>query len=237
MIFKKRPLNIALSDKVLEVGPGGSPHPRSDIFLEMEFIDEEEAEMQRSNSPQLKTDKKIVFYDGNDFPFRDKEFDYVICSHVIEHVPNVDKFISELQRVAYKGYLEFPTVYYDYLYNMPTHLNILCNKGNVLYYMTKEEADLNRFKPVNDFFLKTLEMRYTSLLRDLKEYFFQGFEWQDKINIKKAKTLEEVALATNEFSIAPRESKNKNKISKEFARFLKRLGIQKKIAGGSGQTS
>ncbi|MCK9296385.1 MAG: hypothetical protein M0P70_15035 [Desulfobulbaceae bacterium] len=60
MIFKKRTLNIAFSDKVLEVGPGGSPHSRSDIFLEMEFIDEKEAAIQRSNSPRLETEPESV---------------------------------------------------------------------------------------------------------------------------------------------------------------------------------
>ena len=230
MIFKKRTLNIAFSDKVLEVGPGGSPHCRSDIFLEMEFIDEKEAAIQRSNSPRLETDKRIIYYDGNNFPFKDKEFDYVICSHVVEHVPNVDKFISELERVAYKGYLEFPTIYYDYLYNIPTHLNLLCNKGNILYYMTKDEAGLNKFKPVNNFFINTLELRYTSIIRDLKDYFFQGFEWKNKINIKKAHTIEEISLSTDDLLIVPKELKNKNKVSRELARFFKRLGIKKKFA-------
>ncbi|MBL0358841.1 MAG: methyltransferase domain-containing protein [Chitinophagaceae bacterium] len=65
----------------------------------------------------LKTDKPVVTYDSEVFPFADKEFDYVVCSHVLEHVDNVDQFLSEVQRVGKRGYLEFPTVYYDYLYN------------------------------------------------------------------------------------------------------------------------
>ena len=42
-------------------------------------------------------------------PFKDKEFDFVFSSHVMEHIKNVEFFISELERIAKKGYLELPT--------------------------------------------------------------------------------------------------------------------------------
>ncbi|MCK9296176.1 MAG: hypothetical protein M0P70_13950 [Desulfobulbaceae bacterium] len=96
--------------------------------------------------------------------------------------------------------------------------------------MTKDESGLNKFKQVNNFFIKTLELRYTSMIRDLKDYFFQGFEWKNKINIKKAYTIEEISLSTNDLLIIPKELKNKNKVSMELARFFKRLGIQKNFA-------
>jgi len=223
MIYKKRPLNIASTDKVLEVGPGGSPHGRSDVFLEMEFSDEREAACQRSFCPELKTEKKIVYYDGNKFPFEDNEFDYVICSHVIEHVPNLELFFSELMRVSSKGYLEFPTIYYDYLYNFPTHLNLLYNKNNMLYCITKEQSGLNNFCPVNVFFNRTLELRYTSILKELKEYFFQGFEWSQEIKFKKVSDIGEVALSIEEMSLGQNSMKNKNKIVKELERILNRF--------------
>ena len=75
---------------VLEIGPGGNAHPRADVLLELEFNDEKEAEIQRSSSPPLITDKKVVYYDGTYFPFEKNEFDYVICSHVLEHVEDTD---------------------------------------------------------------------------------------------------------------------------------------------------
>ena len=48
-------------------------------------------------------------------PFKDNEFDFVITSHVVEHVDNVEFFISELERIAKKGYLEVPTILEDNL--------------------------------------------------------------------------------------------------------------------------
>ena len=38
-------------------------------------------------------------------PFKDKEFDYVILSHVLEHVPNLLEFKSELTRIGKSGYI------------------------------------------------------------------------------------------------------------------------------------
>ena len=42
-------------------------------------------------------------------PFKDKEFDYVILSHVLEHVPEPLKFKKEIERIGKAGYIELPT--------------------------------------------------------------------------------------------------------------------------------
>jgi DNA repair exonuclease SbcCD nuclease subunit len=42
-------------------------------------------------------------------PFSDKEFDYVILSHVLEHVPHIVDFTKEVVRIAKSGYIELPT--------------------------------------------------------------------------------------------------------------------------------
>ncbi len=48
-------------------------------------------------------------------PFKDKEFDYVVLSHVMEHVPNLLEFKDELIRISKSGYIELPTKLYDNL--------------------------------------------------------------------------------------------------------------------------
>ncbi len=139
MFFPERILSINEDDRVLEIGPGSKPHPRSDILLELNYKDNEERIAQFGCNQSLTTDKQILFYDGNKFPFKNKEFDYIICSHVLEHVDNVELFISELQRVGKKGYLEFPTVYYDYIFNFEVHLNFLLWDGSAIKWMRKSE--------------------------------------------------------------------------------------------------
>lgn len=54
---------------------------------------------------------KAFQYDGNAFPFGDKEFDVCWSNAVIEHVGNIDKqqfFLSEVKRVAPKAFLTTP---------------------------------------------------------------------------------------------------------------------------------
>ena len=54
-------------------------------------------------------DKNFVKIEGKKLPFKDKEFDFVIASHVIEHVEDFEFFIQELERISVKGYIELPT--------------------------------------------------------------------------------------------------------------------------------
>ena len=53
--------------------------------------------------------KKFVKINEKILPFKDKEFDFVISSHVIEHVEDFEFFIKELERISSKGYIELPT--------------------------------------------------------------------------------------------------------------------------------
>jgi SAM-dependent methyltransferase len=192
MFFPERIISIKPGDKVLEIGPGGTPHPRSDVFLELLYDDPEYFKNQRGNVAELVTTKPVVFYDGSAFPFGDREFDYIICSHVLEHVPDVPFFLNELVRVGKKGYLEYPTIYYDYVYNFDVHLNFLMNKNGVINWMKKDETRLNDFSEVQYLFYQQLSAGSTNLVIENLHYFMQGFEWNDEIKYKKALSMLDV---------------------------------------------
>jgi len=53
--------------------------------------------------------KKFIKITEKKLPFEDKEFDFVIASHVIEHVKDFEFFLKELERISSKGYIELPT--------------------------------------------------------------------------------------------------------------------------------
>jgi ubiquinone/menaquinone biosynthesis C-methylase UbiE len=222
--------NIKLADRVLEVGPGGTPHSRSDVFLEMTHKDEETATLQRGSSKRLTTFKKIVYYDGGMFPFADGEFDYVICSHVLEHVQNIEYFLSELFRVAPKGYLEYPTIYYEYLYNFSVHLNLLKIRNKNLLYLEKSSTPLFDFYSVQKLFYQSLEKGHTKLVDDLKYIMFEGFEWLEPFGIKRATSIQELTFDDMILpcSGSPLISKRGNSISNFIRRsfFSKRKGNQ-----------
>ena len=135
------------------------------------------------------------------FSLSKKRIYYVICSHVLEHVTDIDLFINEIIRVGKKGYLEFPTIYYDYLYNFEVHLTFLIYKDNTIFWLPKSDTLLNEFKPIHKFFYKSLENNYTSLVDDLKEFIFQGFEWENTILTSREKTIADVCYNLKELEI------------------------------------
>jgi ubiquinone/menaquinone biosynthesis C-methylase UbiE len=89
--------------QVLDIGCGFTAHEKANVVCDIQDL---------SN---FYKDKKFVKLNDKKLPFRDKEFDFVIASHVIEHVEDVTFFIKELERVALKGYIELPTPLEDNL--------------------------------------------------------------------------------------------------------------------------
>ena len=78
-------------------------------------------------------DKKFIRLTEKKLPFKDKEFDFVVASHVMEHVEDVDFFIKELERVSKKGYIELPTMLEDNL--------VFENKKDHLWHMDFDDVE------------------------------------------------------------------------------------------------
>ena len=78
-------------------------------------------------------DKKFIRLTEKKLPFKDKEFDFVVASHVMEHVEDVDFFIKELVRVSKKGYIELPTILEDNL--------VFENKNDHLWHMDFDDVE------------------------------------------------------------------------------------------------
>lgn len=205
MFFPERISAILETDKILEIGPGSTPFYRSDVFLELRFDDERKAISQRGEIVEsFETDKPVFYYDGHEFPFMDKEFDYIVCSHVIEHVPNVEQFINECIRVGRKGYFEYPTIYFEFIYDIKVHLNILKYNSNLncLFFKSKSELMIESFLPVQQFLSEGMKKGYLSdLYKFIIQYSIESFEWEDSFKYKKADSLED--LCENNFNHIP----------------------------------
>lgn len=146
MFFPTRIKSIRKGDRVLEVGPGNNPFYRSDVLLEKRFDDEAVALKQAGGVAKRELRQQIVYYDGGPFPFEDNAFDYVICSHVLEHVPvdGIERFISELTRVAGRGYIEFPLYRFELLNDIQYHVNLInVDDSNRVYILDKKRVDLS----------------------------------------------------------------------------------------------
>ena len=89
--------------KVLDIGCGYTAHENATVICDIQDLSE------------FYKDKNFIKLENNILPFKDKEFDFVIASHVIEHVEDVKTFIKELERISSKGYIELPTILEDNL--------------------------------------------------------------------------------------------------------------------------
>ena len=220
MFFPNRIKSINDGDLVLEIGPGATPYWRSDIFLELQYNDVNERIAQSGKVGVLETSKKIIYYEGGSFPFKDKEFDYVVCSHVLEHVKDVPFFLSELQRVAKCGYIEYPTFYYDYLYDFEVHINLLFYKNKTIFWMKKEDCIYFNNRKITELFRKSCDLGYHNIIQDLKLFFFQGFEWNNEINCQKSILIEDFLHDESSINNLPLKPKIETKNSFFLMNFL-----------------
>ena len=89
--------------KILDVGCGFRANKHASVIADIQDLS------------KFYKDRNFIKITNDKLPFKDKEFDFVISSHVIEHVENFEFFIKELERISNKGYIELPTRFADNL--------------------------------------------------------------------------------------------------------------------------
>ena len=67
-------------------------------------------------------------------PFKDKEFDFARCHHVIEHTQDPDKACRELIRIAKAGIISFPPPQAEMMYGRKDHnWYVFIDRGRLLF--------------------------------------------------------------------------------------------------------
>ena len=89
--------------KILDIGCGYTANKNANTIADVQDLS------------KFYKNRNFVKIENNKLPFEDKQFDFVISSHVIEHVENFEFFIKELERISNKGYIELPTRFADNL--------------------------------------------------------------------------------------------------------------------------
>ena len=83
--------------RILDIGCGYTPSKYANVIAD------------KRDFSKFYKDKIFIKIEDKKLPFKDKEFDFVIASHVIEHVDDFEFFIKELERISSKGYIELPS--------------------------------------------------------------------------------------------------------------------------------
>ena len=157
--------------KVLDIGCGYTAHNKATVICDIKDL---------SN---FYKSQKFVKLENKTLPFKDKEFDFVIASHVIEHVEDVEYFISELQRISNKGYIELPSILEDNL--------VFENKNDHRWH--------TEFDDVNNHLIISKRVQYlepvltVSVAKKLSKYFRQSLIlellWENSIEFQFKKEI------------------------------------------------
>lgn len=108
-LYQQRVFDFGIKegDKVLDMGSGHIPFPLATHLADISTTDHS---IGRNSALFKFIENKPVFECSVEItPFEDKEFDFVYCSHVLEHVNSPENACRELMRIAKRGYIETPS--------------------------------------------------------------------------------------------------------------------------------
>lgn len=174
---------IKNGEKILDIGSGGDPFP-----LATHLADCYENETTHRSAKLKRDTRPFIMCSIEATPFQDKEFDFVYCSHVLEHVDNPAKACKELMRIGKRGYIETPTRTSDIMFNFTRlqnhHKWYIQLAGNTLIFIEWKSAELRDVG--TDYFLEQFHSRwknpFQSLIHNNRDLFVNMFLWKDQFD-------------------------------------------------------
>ena len=140
-------------------------------------------------------DKNSVQLNDKKLPFKDNEFDFIIASHVLEHVKDPIFFLNEIQRVSSKGgYIEVPTKLEDNL--------VFENKKDHLWHLDFDDDENKLLISKKENYIEPILT--VSTIKKFQKYFRKSLVielyWEGEINYSlnkdSANDLEKISRLT-----------------------------------------
>ncbi|MEZ5070242.1 MAG: methyltransferase domain-containing protein [Bacteroidales bacterium] len=176
-------LPIGKKDRVLEVGGGHDPHPRSNVVVD-KYID---SNYHRKSDIKVYGHQTFLQADGENLPFEDKSFDFVICNQVLEHVEDPEAFLREQMRVAQRGYLETPSLVGEYLFPKKSHKWLVLELEGKLILIEKEKFWFSTGLDFGFLFLTWLQktsLAYKILTATRPDMMTVRYQWDETIDFE-----------------------------------------------------
>ncbi|OGM13522.1 hypothetical protein A3A76_03650 [Candidatus Woesebacteria bacterium RIFCSPLOWO2_01_FULL_39_23] len=109
---------IKKSDVVVDIGGSMKQHTKINIDTLVDLIKPEEAPY----SPTRLTAKNFVKCDvtRDNLPFKNKEFDFCLCTHTLEDLNHPFILLEEMSRISKRGYISTPSFGCDIVFS---HIN------------------------------------------------------------------------------------------------------------------
>jgi SAM-dependent methyltransferase len=180
---------------VLDVGSGDKPHWRADVLLDR-YVDAAFGG-QRSGRAVARIARPMFDADAAAMPFADKVFDYVICSHVLEHVPDPAAVAAEMTRVGRAGYIEVPEAASAKILDFPSHLwwcRLGGDRSPTLVFTAKRAR---AFDPEIAHYIQRsgVEQRLAKLLDDDFDFRVVALPWTGSVDVRVEGSLDPAFVA------------------------------------------
>lgn len=179
---------------VLDVGPGSHPLPRANVYLDRNVSHLE---------PLQKQGKSTIIGDlSSGLPqIPDKTFDFVFCSHVLEHLPCPSTAAATLSRIGKSGVVIMPSAWKEALTNFQEteHLwSVLDNpvEGRPPIFIRATSERLSKMRNVDVMkilsrvFITGPNNRVTEESRFLRKWWYSTepaldvvFHWKDSCDV------------------------------------------------------
>lgn len=174
--------DVPAGSQVLDIGSGADPFPLATVLAERYL-----GPTEHRHTHFKSEGKPAVVCDIHHLPFKDGVFDYVYCSHVLEHVHDPVQATGEIIRVGKKGYIETPHYMTDALFGWAQgmHRWFVQSIDNRLVFF---EYDRRRAEGVRSMaWHDTIFGKYHHPLQDLfadnKDIFTVMFPWQGGFDV------------------------------------------------------
>lgn len=162
---------------VLDVGPGKFPLACATHY----------ADVTEENRNLLEGKPFHLIRTAESLPFADDQFDFVYCSHVLEHTDSPVRAFDEIYRVGKRGYIEVPSVMLDFMMQHgETHPKWACwqsgSQSIVFLRKTQEQNRVFTDPTVGAFFHGTVHTttKLTAYERGIRFFFWRN---QQVLNI------------------------------------------------------
>ena len=182
--YQRRFVNFDIPERsrVLDIGSGGDPFPYATVLAERHL-----EPSQHRVAPFKSDGKPVVLCDIHHLPFRNDSFDYVYCSHVLEHVDDPIQAAREIMRVGERGYIETPHFMTDALFAWAKgmHKWFVQSIDNRLVFFEYDEqrAEGIRSSAWRDIIFGKYYHTLQDVLADNRDLFMIMFPWERKINV------------------------------------------------------
>ncbi len=174
--------DINSNELVLDIGCGGWPFKRANHLAD-KFPDKTTHRVEAL----ARDDRPFFEVDLERLPFDNLGYDFVFCSHVLEHLDNPGQAIRELTRIGRRGYIEVPTRLSDILFNftrLPNHHRWHgMVQGETLVFVEWNEWERH---DLGNFYFNSLQSEYHNQFQDFfeqnRDLFFASYHWSESVD-------------------------------------------------------